>query len=72
MRIISNIFKVMVAVNGVEVVHCDSLVREAMSHYWKKNDGHFVCVSNDIMSYTVSKTVDSLKAKPPRLPIMME
>ena len=66
----------MVAINGPEINHCDSLVKEAMSDYWRKfvrkgdRQGHFVRRGDNIASWTVSKAVDTVAKKPPRLPFM--
>ena len=66
----------MVAVNGCEIVHCDSLVKEAMGKYWSNSKrrkdlhGHFVRRSSNIKDYTHSEVVDRLVMKNPRLTIM--
>ena len=71
-------FQVMVAVNGCEVVHCDSLVKEAMAAYWSTSkdlanrQGHFVRRSNRIETYLVSEAVDHQVKKQPKLYVMME
>ena len=70
--------EVMVAWNGEDTVHCDPLVREALSSYcssYKRkgfSDGHFVRRSENINPYLVSKTVDNIVNKPAKLPVMME
>ena len=68
----------MVAINGPSVVHCDKVVKEAISSYFSKSkregdkDGHFVRRSENVKSYHVSKAVDSLVSKKPQMPIMTE
>ena len=68
----------MVAVNGCEVVHCDSLVKEAMGAYWSKSknlanrQGHFVRRSSRIETYLVSEAVDNEVKKRPKLYVMVE
>ena len=53
-----------IAINGPSIQHRDSIVEESMQAYWRKTntfkDGHFVRKSDEIKSYTVSKSVDSL------------
>ena len=66
----------MVAVNGCEIVHCDSLVKEAMGKYWSNSKrhedlhGHFVRRSFNIKDYTYSEVVDRLVDMDLRLTIM--
>ena len=66
----------MVAVNGCEIFHCNSLVKEAMGKYWSNSKrredlhGHFVRRSSNIKDYTHSEVVDRLVMKNPRLTIM--
>ena len=54
-------------VNGPEVVHCDSLVKESMEDYWRQflrsgdRGGHFVRRSDKILNLT---------KQAPRLPFM--
>ena len=68
----------MIAINGPEVVHCDVIVKEALSAYWAKSkneknrEGHWIRRSQDIRSYVVSKSVDMMVNKKPELPIMLE
>jgi hypothetical protein len=62
--------EVWVAVNGPELVHCESIVREAMAGYWHGRM-HFVRRSNKIKSYIHSEAIDSLVNKPARLPFMV-
>ena len=60
--------EVPVAINGPEVQHCQSIVREAMRV--GEGGGHFIR-SNNIKQYTVSKAVDTLAKKKPRVPFML-
>ena len=66
----------MVAVNGAEIVHCDSLVKEDIRSYWSKSKrvenrlGHFVRRSSNITDYLHSETVDNMMKVPPKLPVM--
>ena len=56
-----------VAINGPEVVHCDTVVREGLKSYWSKarraGEGHWIRRSDNIQSYTVSKVIDNLLKK---------
>ena len=60
--------EMMVAVNGPLVQHSTTVVEEAMVLYWKEmkretlQAGHFTRRSENVKSFTVSKTVDSLNA----------
>ena len=60
------------SVNGVKVVHCDSLVKEALATYWGDKPEHYVRKSRNIQSYMVSKAVDRLIDEKPKLAIMAE
>ena len=66
-----------IAINGPEVVHCDTVVREGLKAYWAKarragvGDGHWIRRSDKIKSYTVSKAVDTLTKKKPSVPFMV-
>lgn len=66
----------MISINGPSLVHCSSVVKAAHREYWnkakreKEQDGHFVRTSEGIKQYTVSKVVDRLRSKEPRLPFM--
>ena len=66
-----------VALNGPEVVHCSSIVKEAMKHYWdsskdeKNREGHFVRRSENIVSYCVSEAVDNVVKQVPKAPFLM-
>ena len=59
----------MIAINGPEVVHCDTVVREGLKAYWAKTrragygEGHWIRRSEHIKCYTVSKAVDTLTKK---------
>ena len=54
----------------------DSVVKEAMSEYWRMfvrvgdRQGHFVRRSDNIISWDISKAVDTLTKQPPRLRFM--
>lgn len=66
-----------VAINGPEVVHCDTVVREGLKAYWSKarragyGEGHWIRRSDNIQSYTVSKAVDTLTKRKPSVPFMV-
>ena len=64
----------MIAINGPTVVHCDSVVAEALDSYWaaarREGGGHFIRRSEDVRSYRVSKAVDTLVNKPPAVLFM--
>ena len=70
--------EMMIAINGPEVVHCDSMVKEAIAMYWSSSkmtgnrEGHWVRRSNNIKCYTVSKAVDSIVTKDPRIPAISQ
>lgn len=65
-----------IAINGPAVVHADDVIKEATSLYWSKavnpkdRAGHYIRRSEKILSYTVSKTVDSLVKVPVKFPFM--
>ena len=61
--------EVQVAINGPEVQHCRGIVREAMRV--GEGGGHFIRRSNNIKQYTVSKPIDTLDKKKPRVPFML-
>jgi hypothetical protein len=58
-----------VALNGPEVVHCEGVVKEAIRV--GEGGGHFIRRSENIKSYNVSKAVDSIVSKTPKLSFMM-
>ena len=70
--------EMMVAWNGEDLYHCDSVVKEALESYLsdcKRNgdkEGHFVRRSSNVKSYLVSKSVDSKLVCPPKLPVMAQ
>ena len=70
--------EMMIAINGPEVVHCDSVVKEAIAMYWSSSkmtanrEGHWVRRSNNIKCYTVSKAMDSIVTKEPRIPAISQ
>ena len=68
----------MLAWNGEDPFHCDEIVKEAMTTYWRKcktagnSEGHFIRRSDDIKPYLWSKAIDSRINKPPKLSVMVE
>ena len=57
-----------VAINGPEVVHSDSIVREAV----EKNGSSFIRRSDNIKSWEHgSKAITSLVSKAPKIPFMV-
>ena len=68
--------ELIVAINGPLVQHADDIIKSALQRYWEKSksstdrSGHFVRRSENISDFAVSKVVDKLVAKPPRLPFM--
>ena len=56
-----------VAINGPEVAHCESIVRESL----KDLNTNFIRRDRDIKSYAVSKAVDSVVNKPARVPFLL-
>lgn len=68
--------EMLIAVNGPELAHADNLIKSSMSKIWKNqksnNDNwHFTLRSEDIKSYTVSKTVDRISKEIPSLPFIL-
>ena len=69
--------EMMIAWNGEDIYHCDSIVKEALGSYlsdWKREgdrEGHFIRRSSNVKSYLVSKAVDSKLNRPPKLPVMV-
>ena len=67
----------MVAINGPDEVHCDSVVTEALASYWGRKaevgnrQGHWVRRDRDIKQYAVSEAVDNLVQKPVNVPYMV-
>ena len=61
--------EVQVAIKGPEVQHCRGIVREAMRV--GEGAGNFIRRSNNIKQYTVSKAVDTLAKKKPKVPFML-
>ena len=67
----------MVAINGPDEVHCDSVVTEALVSYWGhkaevgNRKGHWVRRDRDIKQYAVSEAVDNLVQKPVNVPYMV-
>ena len=68
--------EVMVAWNGEDVFHCDSVVKEALKTYWegkkdtKNRQGHFVRRSEDIQPHVHRQAIDSRLKKPVKLAVM--
>ena len=61
-------YELWVAINGPEVVHCDSIVREAV----EKNGSSFIRRSDNIKSWEHgSKAITSLVSKAPKIPFMV-
>ena len=66
--------EMMVAINGPALQHCDAIIKESMVAYWSRKkfqQGHFTRRSDNVKSYLVSKSVDSLNSKPIKNMIMM-
>ena len=67
----------MVALNGPAEVHCNSIVEEVLTSFWRKQkvagnrEGHWIQRSSNIKSYFVSGAVDSIVKKTPEVPFMM-
>ena len=61
--------EMMIACNGPPVHHSKGVVRDSMKRYWMKSknaedlDGHFIRRSEDMRTYLVSKSIDSLRAQ---------
>ena len=56
-------------INGAEVVHCDSIVREAV----KKDGSSFIRRSENVKSWEHgSKAVESLVSRAPKIPFMVK
>ena len=61
-------YELWVAINGPEVVHSDSIVREAV----EKNGSSFIRRSDNIKSWEHgSKAITSLVSKAPKIPFMV-
>ena len=69
--------QMMIACNGPPVQHSKAIVEDAMKRYWakcvnsKNFDGHFIRRSERIKPYLVSKSIDALRAKKCKNPIML-
>ena len=61
--------EVWVAINGPEVVHYEGIVREAIRV--GEEGGHSIRRRGKLKIYGVSKAVDSLVKKPPKVPFML-
>ena len=64
-----------IAINGPNIAHCDSVIKEAMDDYWsaKKSSWHFhkVSVVEKLQNYDLdSKVLDRLKNTHSHLPYM--
>ena len=65
-----------VAINGPQVVHCDTVVKEGLKSYWSRvkgaGEGHWIRRSRSgIQSYTISKAVDKITSKKPTVKFMV-
>ena len=58
-----------VAVNGPDVAHCSGIVKQAIRE--GEGGGHFICRSDNIKNYLVSKVVDKLVKKLPKVPFLL-
>ena len=56
----------MIAVNGPEVVHSESVVRESLSQWLNEEDVHFIRKSKNVKSWLVSKSIDNLRNSIPK------
>ena len=69
--------EMIIAWNGEDIYHCDSIVKEALGSYLSDckregdREGHFIRRSSNVKSYLVSKAVDSKLNRPPKLPVMV-
>ena len=66
----------LIAVNGPDLAHADNVIKSSMLTYWKNqksknNNWHFTLRSEDIKSYTVSKTIDRISKGNLSLPFML-
>ena len=56
-----------VAINGPQVVHCDTIVKEGLKSYWSRvkgaGEGHWIWRCDNIQSNTVSKVRLFIKKK---------
>ena len=61
------------AINGPDDAHADAVIKEAMAKLWKDKEHHFVMRStHGIKAWTVSKAVDNMSKKEPKLPAMVD
>ena len=69
--------EMMIAVNGPLVQHSQEVVKESMKKYWGNmkieslKSGHFTKRSNNVKSFCISKTLDSLNAVPVKTQFMV-
>ena len=69
--------EMVIAVNGPELVHCDSIVKDAIKEHFKDSVnpidrwGHFIRRSSNIKPYFVSGAVDRLRNQKPRKTVML-
>jgi hypothetical protein len=65
-----------VAINGPLLQHCDQIVEESMTAYWRKmkkpslQKGHFTRRGNRVREFLVSRAVDTLNKKPVETPFL--
>ena len=58
-----------VSVNGPDVAHCSGIVKQAIRE--GEGGGHFIRRSDNIKTYQVSKAVDKLVKKTPKVPFLL-
>ena len=69
--------EIVIAVNGPEVQHSDSVILKAMKLMFAKykssldREGHFIRRSQNVKDFTVSESVDSYANKPRKIPFMI-
>ena len=59
-----------ITINGPEVVHSESVVRESLRLFASQEDIHFIRKSKNIKSWIVSKSVDGLRNSTPKNKLM--
>ena len=70
--------EMMIAVNGPNIEHADSVIDKSMRQYWKesgegnKTDWHFVRRSDKVTDFTASRVVERMKKSKPELPFMTD
>ena len=69
--------EMMVSINGPNLAHSKVMVKEGMTHLWAKSkhredkQGHFIRRADKIKTWVVSKSVDTLRKAPVKLPFIM-